>query len=280
MEAFRIGRGDPPNRKMMQNVQLFRRLISPSCLLTLFFCFPTSSFAEELQATRQDLAKGVVQLLAIGPGARDTKQECAATGFLVSGEGYILTNAHVVEDARRCLASSPGAKILAKFGAGEERTAQGLACDVFALDDDHDLAVLKTEKPLPWELKDAFLRLAPDPVPDGARVMVTGYPSFAWQQKNFRGRVVARQSLPLGDAGPSATEVLVLNITLQRGASGSPVYLESGEVVGIVERQRPSNRLETLAVPTTQAIFLLDRLGIGRGSSHDEHPLELRNPPQ
>lgn len=227
--------------------------------------------------TNDRVTAGVVQLFAIGPGGGDKKQECAATGFLVNGEGYILTNAHVVEDARRCLASSPGAKILAKFGPGEGRTAQAQACDVVAMDEDHDLAVLRTEQPLPPEHRDASVRLDPGPVPDGARVAVTGHPSFLWKPKTYTGRVVAHQSMPLAEKNPEPTNVLVLNITMERGASGSPVYLESGAVVGIIERKRPSNRLETLAVPTADAITLLTRLGIRWTSSQDESPSEPRN---
>jgi serine protease Do len=209
-----------------------------------------------------------VQLLAIGPGAGEKKQECAATGFLVNAEGYILTNAHVVDDARRCLASSPGAKTVAKFGPGDGRTVQAVACDVVAMDVDHDLAILKTEAPLPPEARGAFLRLDDTPVPDGARVTVTGHPSFTWQPKTYGGRVIGREALALNDRSNRQSDVLIVNVPLQRGASGSPVYLESGGVVGIVERQRPSRREDTVAVPVGYAIRLLDLHGIRWHAAH------------
>jgi len=258
---------------MMRFTRHSRIPISSFCLLLFAlhqtvqgfaFCllFSSPAVMPASSDVKEGVEAGVVQLLAIGPGAGDRKQECAATGFLVNGDGYILTNAHVVEDARRCLASSPGGKILAKFGPGKGRTSEALACDVVALDDEHDLAVLKTEQPLPPEHRDASVRLDPGPVPDGARVTVTGHPSFLWKPKTYTGRVVARESLRLGERNHEPTDVLVLNITMQRGASGSPVYLESGEVVGIVERQRPSNRLETVAIPIAKAIALLNRLGV------------------
>ncbi len=231
------------------------------CLLPFALCLRSSSQAGPgaNSSPGDHGASGVVQLLAIGPGAGEKKQECAATGFLVNDDGYILTNAHVVEDARRCLARSPGAKILAKFGPGDGRTAEAVACDVVAMDEEHDLAVLKTEFPLPEGQRGSFLRLSADSVPEGTHVAVTGHPSFVWQPRTFEGKVISRQELALSERTRRRTEVLVLDIPLLRGASGSPVYVESGVVVGIVERQRPSNRLQTVAVPVAQAILLLDR---------------------
>ena len=214
----------------------------------------------------------VVQLLAIGPGAGEKKQECAATGFLINDEGYILTNAHVVEDARRCLASSPGAKILAKFGPGDGRTVGAVACDVIAMDEDHDLALIRMERPPIEDLHGTSLRLRRDPVPTGNRVWVTGHPSFRWQAKTYQGKVIARESVALGDSGSMRTEVLILDIPLQRGASGSPVYLESGEVIGVIERQRASNRLETVAVPISIAVELLEAKGIRWHSGQEKAP--------
>jgi S1-C subfamily serine protease len=233
-------------------------------ILPFAFCLPSSAQNVAAQPPRElgPAQRAVVQLLAIGPGAGDKKQECAATGFFVNDEGYILTNAHVVDDARRCLASSPGAKIVAKFGPGDGRTAEAVACDVVGMDVDHDLAVLKTESPLPLDVRGAFLRLEAKPVPDGTRVAVTGHPSFTWQPKSYQGKVIGREALALNDRSNRPSDVIVITIPLQRGASGSPVYLESGGVVGIVERQRPSRREDTVAVPVGCAIRLLDLHGI------------------
>ncbi|MCJ7502085.1 MAG: aminotransferase class III-fold pyridoxal phosphate-dependent enzyme, partial [Acidobacteriia bacterium] len=99
----------------------------------------------------EPVTAAVVQLLAVGPGAEDKNRECAATGFLVNEEGYLLTNAHVIADARRCLAASPGTKIMAKLARPGARAAPAVSCDVVALDDLHDLALLKTERPLVFE---------------------------------------------------------------------------------------------------------------------------------
>ncbi len=238
-------------------------------LTALTIARPIAFFAEQPSdpyAPPDPVVRAVVQLLAIGPGERSKNRECAATGFFVNEEGYLLTNAHVVEDAKRCLAHSPKAKILVKFSTPNSTTARAVSCDVVALDEAHDLAILKTERPLPaddsggpWPV--LFLELSE--VADSTTVAVTGHPLFAWQAITQSGKVVRRASLRLSESSPTPSEVLILDIPLSQGNSGSPVYLQvSNVVVGIVERQDPLRPSQTVAVPIRYAIELLDRHGI------------------
>ena len=211
---------------------------------------PSGFFAEQLSdphITPDPVVRAVVQLLAIGPGERSQNRECAATGFFVNEEGYLLTNAHVVEDAKRCLAHSPKAKIIAIPLGGttpNSTTARAVSCDVIALDEAHDLALLKTERPPPGDDSGAsrpVLFLKASEVADSTPVSVTGHPLFAWQAITQSGKVVRRATLRLSESSPTPSEVLILDIPLRQGNSGSPVYLQaSNVVVGIVERRDPS----------------------------------------
>jgi hypothetical protein len=212
-----------------------------------------------------------VQLLAIGPAAQGRNRECSATGFLVNEDGYILTNAHVVHDAQRCLAASPKSKIVAKVGGGDAGAARAVSCDVVGLDEVHDLAILKTERPL-GTLGDAspddFALLNPAEIPDGTSVLVTGHPVFAWRPETQTGKVIRHKLVgpPPGSASPTsreATHALVINVTLREGHSGSPVYLpDNGGVVGIVIGQEVADPSHSLAVSARHIIELLDHHGV------------------
>jgi hypothetical protein len=69
--------------------------------------------------------------------------------------------------------------------------------------------------------------------------------------------------LAIFERSDEPTEMIVLDISLKHGSSGSPVYLEAGgAVVGVVERQNTMDTSQTLAVPIRNAIELLDRLGV------------------
>ena len=119
------------------------------------FSFPFAASSPKLPAQRlaslrktTGMSRAVVQLLAVGPANQEQNQECAATGFLINEDGYLITNAHVVEAAKGCLEKAPGAKILAKLTITDARTAQAVPCEVIGIDAPNDLALLKTERPL------------------------------------------------------------------------------------------------------------------------------------
>jgi S1-C subfamily serine protease len=111
------------------------------CLLPSALCFWSSALAQvpPRREAGANPAEAVVQLLAVGPGAGDKNRECSATGFFINAAGYILTNAHVVEEARDCLSGSAEAKIVAKFG-GSDSQAEAVSCDLVGTDEAHDLA--------------------------------------------------------------------------------------------------------------------------------------------
>jgi serine protease Do len=243
-------------------------------LLALALRFPAASQATaSANPSRTDHAlAAVVQLLAVGPGERGKNRQCSATGFLVNEEGYLVTNAHVVEDARRCLAKSPGAKMLAKLATVGAKAAPAASCDVVGLDELHDLAVLKTERPLRADpsAPPPYASLDPGTLAVGTSLVVSGHPAFAWQPVTQSGKLVWLGTRRLLDRSTETSEVLVVNIPLRPGNSGSPVYLEAGGVVGIIVEGDETQPSHSIAVPIRYGIELLTRLGVrwhsgGRG---------------
>jgi S1-C subfamily serine protease len=227
------------------------------CLLT--FDFVLSAPIEGKSPTEASPTPAVVQLLAIGPGRGDQNQACAATGFFVNEQGYILTNAHVVEDARRCLAGSPEGRIVAKLAEPDQHAATAVSCEVVALDEENDLALLKTQRPPPEGKNYPFARLSENGVSAGAEVRVLGHPQFSWQAKQLSGRVV-RVVRPAHDEG--GPETLVFNVRLEVGSSGSPVFLPSGEVAGVVVGRDTQNASYSVAIAIRHAIALLKSHGV------------------
>ena len=190
-------------------------------------------------------------------------------------DGYILTSAHVVDEARDCLAGATPDRILAKPVTTEPSAAGAVSCDVVSVDGLHDLALLKAQRPLflnssqisattvNAELKRTFLLLDPGVIDDATKVSVTGHPEFAWHSETQQGRVVSHGSMALSDASSEKSDVLSVNIPLLKGSSGSPVYrVSDGSVVGIVERKDLQHPGRTVAVPIRYAIEMLDRAGV------------------
>jgi len=246
------------------------------CLLPFALCLLvcSSSFSASTQESvrkspppqTDPLLLSVVQLVSVGPAENEQNRECAATGFLIDEEGYLITNAHVMEDARRCLAKAPGAKILAKLTINDSRTAPAIPCDVIGIDAPNDLALLKTERPLlahPGD-KPPYATLDARAVAVGTAVRVSGYPAFSWLPVTQSGHVTwgGRTRLEeIDDRLSNTSDALMVDIHLRPGNSGSPVYRPGGGVIAVVDRRDSLRPAYSVAVAIHYAIELAERHG-------------------
>jgi len=140
----------------------------------------------------------------------------SGTGFAISSEGYILTNAHVVDGA---------SKLTVKvFGETEERDAT-----LIGSDNETDSAVLKVEgvSLLPLKLGDS------DQVRVGEYVLAIGNPLSSDELAN---------TITFGIVSATSRQVTIDNYTntylqtdaaINFGNSGGPLINMSGEVIGI-----------------------------------------------
>jgi len=245
------------------------------CLLPFALCLlvcPSLSLAampsqvpasQDAHLPHDRVLRSVVQLVAVGPAEKGQNRECSATGFLIDEEGYLITNAHVVEDARRCLEKAPGAKILAKPATADARVARAVPCEVVEIDEAHDVALLKTARPFlaePGE-RPPFAPLDVHAVAEGTAVMVSGHPEFSWQPVTQTGRVVRVGQAHLAGEDAARSDALELDIPLRLGNSGSPVYRREGGVIAVVDQRDSLRPSHGVAVSIRYAIALADRHG-------------------
>lgn len=150
-----------------------------------------------------------------GPGRRAQPREVPTrgqgSGFIVSADGIILTNAHVVKDAR---------EVTVKLTDRRELRAKVLGADPKT-----DVAVLKVEaKNLPVVAlgKTSDLKV-------GEWVLAIGSP-FGFENTVTAGVVSAKgRSLP----DDSAVPFIQTDVAVNPGNSGGPLFNARGEVVGI-----------------------------------------------
>lgn len=135
------------------------------------------------------------------------------SGFVVDKEGYILTNAHVIDDATR---------ITVRLQSGEEYLAK-----VIGADEETDLAVLKIEagKELP------SVRLGDsNNAQVGDWVLAIGSP-FGLAQTVTAG-IISQTKRETPQSG-SFQKFIQTDAAINRGNSGGPLVNMNGEVIGV-----------------------------------------------
>lgn len=142
--------------------------------------------------------------------------EAQGSGFLMDGDGHIVTNNHVVEDAT----------------AIEVAFTNGLIVEatVVGTDEDADLAVLKVEQ-LPPNIQPLPLGNSRD-VQIGQRAVAIGNP-FGLETSLTVGVVSARGRTLDAPGNYSIADVIQTDAAINPGNSGGPLFNSSGEVIGI-----------------------------------------------
>lgn len=162
---------------------------------------------------RRFFGPGMPGMPSPGPGPRGRGGVSMGTGFIISADGYVLTNHHVVE-------GSDDVKV--KLSDRREFTAK-----VVGSDPESDVALLKiSASTLPFLRTGDSNLLKP-----GQWVVAIGSP-FGLDHSVTAGIVSAVQrSNPY--AGQQYVPFIQTDVAINRGNSGGPLLNTSGEVVGI-----------------------------------------------
>ena len=166
------------------------------------------------------------------------------SGFVISKDGYILTNHHVVDGAD---------EIVVRFSDRREFTAEMVGTDRRS-----DLALLKIEATDLPVLKFA----EPDKLKVGAWVLAIGSP-FGLDYSASVGIVSAiGRSIPT-DKGENYVPFIQTDVAINPGNSGGPLFNLDGDVVGInsqiYSRSGGSIGL-SFAIPASVAIGVVEQL--------------------
>jgi serine protease Do len=183
----------------------------------------------QLEALSRRVAPSVVQVLATGytqtPNMLLARGQSTGSGVIVDAGGWIVTNAHVVEDARSVKVDLLQPDAAATGGSILRPRSQRLPARVVGVDRETDLAVLKVEHDaLPaLELGDSEL------LQQGQLVMAFGSP-LGLENSASLGVVsaVARQLKP-----DDPMIYVQTDASVNPGNSGGPLVDAQGRMVGL-----------------------------------------------
>lgn len=154
------------------------------------------------------------------------------TGFFISPDGYILTNYHVVKDAKKI-----------KININKK----DYSVQIKKTNDDKDIALLKTDtlKNLPC------LTMSGDSIEDTEEVFAIGFPSN--EEKTITKGIVSQKSVTLNNNRYIKTDAVI-----NPGSSGGPLLNDRGDVIGINTFIDAETKDYGYALPIDEVIDFID----------------------
>ena len=192
----------------------------------------------------------------LGNGDEDDEraERSGGSGFIISPDGYIITNNHVIEGAT---------KVEVHYGADENGNGgRTVTAKIVGRDPATDLALLKidTDQPLP------SIRLGDsDRIRKGDWAIAIGHP-FTFENTLTVGVISAKgRSLGLSRQTSSFENFIQTDAAINFGNSGGPLLNIAGEVVGINTAIRGGGAQGIgFATPVNTAKILLPQLKQGK----------------
>ncbi len=170
------------------------------------------------------------------------------SGFIVTSDGYILTNYHVIETAYE-----GNLDVTVMLHDGTPYTAA-----IVGTEPDNDIAVLKIEA----ENLNAAQLGDSDELLVGDKVYAVGNPLGELEFSMTTGYVSAKDRVIATDQGSDAISMFQFDAAVNSGNSGGPVYNELGQVVGVVTAKYADTGVEGIgfAVPISDAASIANDL--------------------
>ncbi|HVM90096.1 MAG TPA: serine protease [Puia sp.] len=192
-------------------------------------------YVELLSTKMIVLDKKINDLKAKSP---ETPMKFGGTGFLVDGKGYMITNAHVVENAKA---------VVVQNNKGDEFKAKILQIDALS-----DLAVLKIDdadfKPIgavPYSISKTGSDL-------GEQIFTLGYP---------RDEIVYGEGYMSAKTGYEGDSLACqIAVAANPGNSGGPVLNKNGEIVGVLSARQIQAQGVVFAIKSKNIFKTLDSL--------------------
>ena len=221
----------------------------------------------DAQKVYQQNINGVVEIVSTFPGTTDMwgqssgDQQGIGTGFVVSKDGEIMTNAHVVVDN-----GTTASNVVVVFKNGSDTQGTQIPATIVGADESTDVAIIKIDP------SQAPVTLTPVNLGDSGKVAVgesvvaIGNP-LGLDFSLSTGVVSATNRELQSPNGATITGGIQTDAAINPGNSGGPLFNAAGEVIGIneqIDSQSGGNEGIGFAVPINTAVQVMQQMQSGQ----------------
>ncbi len=208
---------------------------------------------------------GVVEITTTFPGTTDIWGQSSGggqalgTGFVVSADGYIITNAHVVSENGQAVST---VQVSFKSAGSQQVSVQGT---VVGADESTDVALIKIDPSQTGTLTPVKLGDSSQ-VKVGEAVVAIGNP-LGLDFSLSTGVVSATDRELQSPNGATITGGIQTDAAINPGNSGGPLFDASGAVIGIneqIDSQSGGNEGIGFAVPINTAKQVMEQIKSGQ----------------
>ncbi len=188
------------------------------------------------------------------PRRRPQHAPATGSGIIISTDGYILTNNHVVADAE---------KVTVKVQNGHEYRATTVGTDP-----ETDVALIKVDHQ--FDAHEVAAIGNSDSLRVGDWAVAMGNPlGLDWTLTVGVISATGRSNLSIAGGGPSYQNFIQTDASINFGNSGGPLCNIHGEVIGVNTAINPSGQGIGFAIPINMATKISDQIrrtgGVSRG---------------
>ena len=189
-------------------------------------------------------------------GQVTTTEARTGSGFIVSSDGLIITNRHLVRDWEYSSSSASGRITKIEAILPRHMVEEAVPAEVYKLGPEKaaDVAILKLSLPA-QQFVQGFEGDTSNTNP-GDEVVVIGYP-LGLELLHWTRDTTANPSLSTGIVSRVGHDFIQLNLRAYHGNSGGPVLNRKGQVIGILTANLGSAQDIALCTPISAALALV-----------------------
>ncbi len=218
-------------------MRIYQKVIVIFCALT--FLTPTlwaqrpSAISRALQ-----LQNSIVKIKALHLNKDSSSPVNQGAGMILSEDGYIVTNLHIIFDANKIIVILEDNK---KYSASVDQILP-----------EHDLALLKIKPTSPLEkvplANSNNVRLGDDIIHIGNSYLL---------DKTITGGKIT--GLGRRDKSGNEIELIQTNLNLYKGDSGEPIFTPDGKLLGMIIAKNFKMNRKSFAIPSNKIIQLIKK---------------------